>query len=53
MTVAASLETMPLFVRAGSIVPTGPVKQYVGEFSIRAGAVDGLPGRGWTISTLR
>jgi alpha-glucosidase (family GH31 glycosyl hydrolase) len=25
------LETMPLFVRAGSIVPLGPVKQYTGE----------------------
>jgi alpha-glucosidase (family GH31 glycosyl hydrolase) len=25
------LETMPLFVRAGSILPLGPVKQYVGE----------------------
>jgi len=29
--VQASLETMPLFVRAGSILPTGPVKQYVAE----------------------
>ena len=25
------LETMPLFVRAGAIVPLGPVKQYTGE----------------------
>jgi alpha-glucosidase/alpha-D-xyloside xylohydrolase len=31
VTAQASLETMPLFVRAGSIVPTGPVKQYVAE----------------------
>ena len=31
VTVAASLDTMPLLVRAGSIVPTGPVKQYVAE----------------------
>ena len=31
MTVQAPLETMPLFVRAGSIVPTGPVRQYVQE----------------------
>jgi len=29
--VQASLDTMPLFVRAGSILPTGPVKQYVAE----------------------
>ncbi|HSG34399.1 MAG TPA: TIM-barrel domain-containing protein, partial [Sphingomonadaceae bacterium] len=28
---AAPRERMPLFVRAGSIVPTGPVEQYVGE----------------------
>ncbi len=25
------LETMPLYVRAGSIIPMGPVKQYTGE----------------------
>jgi alpha-glucosidase (family GH31 glycosyl hydrolase) len=25
------LETMPLYVRAGAILPLGPVKQYVGE----------------------
>jgi len=31
VTVPTTLETMPLFVRAGSIVPTGPVKQYVAE----------------------
>ena len=28
---AAPLERMPLFVRAGSIIPTGPVQQYVDE----------------------
>lgn len=28
---AVDLETMPLFVRAGSILPLGPVKQYTGE----------------------
>jgi alpha-glucosidase (family GH31 glycosyl hydrolase) len=27
----ASLEDIPLFVRAGTILPTGPVKQYVAE----------------------
>jgi alpha-glucosidase/alpha-D-xyloside xylohydrolase len=28
---AVDLETMPLYVRAGAIVPTGPVMQYTGE----------------------
>jgi alpha-glucosidase/alpha-D-xyloside xylohydrolase len=28
---AVDLETMPLYVRAGSILPLGPVKQYVAE----------------------
>ena len=28
---AVDLETMPLYVRAGGIVPTGPVKQYTAE----------------------
>jgi len=28
---AVDLETMPLYVRAGSLVPMGPVKQYVNE----------------------
>ena len=28
---AVDLETMPLFVRAGAILPIGPVKQYTGE----------------------
>ncbi|HEX5214986.1 MAG TPA: TIM-barrel domain-containing protein [Vicinamibacterales bacterium] len=32
---AVDLETMPLYVRAGAIVPTGPVKQYTDD------AVDG------------
>ncbi len=31
LTRAVDLETMPLFVRAGSILPLGPVKQYVDE----------------------
>ncbi|HEX9201807.1 MAG TPA: DUF5110 domain-containing protein, partial [Acidobacteriaceae bacterium] len=48
MTVPASLETIPLFVRAGSIVPTGPVKQYVGEPStepVRLTIYPGADGR--------
>ena len=31
VTADAPLETMPLFVRAGSIVPVGPEQQYIGE----------------------
>ena len=31
VTVAAPLDRMPVFVRAGAIVPTGPVTQYVDE----------------------
>jgi alpha-glucosidase (family GH31 glycosyl hydrolase) len=30
-TIAAPLETLPLFVRAGSILPFGPLEQFVGE----------------------
>lgn len=33
VTRAVDLETMPLFVRAGAIVPVGPVKQHTGEAS--------------------
>jgi alpha-glucosidase/alpha-D-xyloside xylohydrolase len=48
VTVPTSLETMPLFVRAGSILPTGPVKQYVGEPStepVRLTVYPGADGR--------
>ncbi|ADW71035.1 glycoside hydrolase family 31 protein [Granulicella tundricola] len=31
ITVATPLESMPLFVRAGAILPTGPIKQYTAE----------------------
>jgi alpha-glucosidase/alpha-D-xyloside xylohydrolase len=33
VTRAVDLETLPLYVRAGSIVPTGPVRQSTNEFS--------------------
>jgi alpha-glucosidase/alpha-D-xyloside xylohydrolase len=33
ITAHAALESMPLYVRAGSIVPMGPVKQYTSETS--------------------
>jgi alpha-glucosidase/alpha-D-xyloside xylohydrolase len=48
VTVPTTLETMPLFVRAGSIVPTGPVKQYVAEPStepVRLTVYPGADGR--------
>ena len=44
VTVPASLETMPLFVRAGSILPTGPVKQYVAEPSTEPVRLTVYPG---------
>ena len=28
---SVDLSTMPLYVRAGAVVPTGPLKQYTGE----------------------
>ena len=31
MTIPVTLDSMPVFVRAGAIVPTGPVKQYATE----------------------
>ena len=31
MSKAVDLSTMPLYVRAGSIIPMGPVKQYAAE----------------------
>ncbi len=48
VTVPTLLETMPLFVRAGSIVPTGPVKQFVTEPSselVRLTVYPGADGR--------
>lgn len=48
VTVPATLETMPLFVHAGSILPTGPVKQYVAEPStepVRLTVYPGADGR--------
>jgi alpha-glucosidase/alpha-D-xyloside xylohydrolase len=42
--VPTTLETMPLFVRAGSILPTGPVKQYVAEPSTEPVRLTVYPG---------
>jgi alpha-glucosidase len=33
-TVAAPLDTLPVFVKAGSVIPESPLMQYVGEFEI-------------------
>ena len=33
VTAAASLDTVPMFVRAGAILPLGPVQQHVGEIA--------------------
>ena len=44
VSVQAPLETMPLFVRAGSIVPTGPVRQYVHEPSTESVRLTVYPG---------
>ena len=38
------LETTPLYVRAGSIVPLGPVKQYTGETTDRPTTISVFPG---------
>jgi alpha-glucosidase (family GH31 glycosyl hydrolase) len=41
---AAPLDTLPLFVRAGSILPTGPVKQYAAEPSTEKTRLTVYPG---------
>ena len=42
---AVDLETMPLHVRAGALLPFGPVKQYVEEAGRSAALARCLPGR--------
>jgi alpha-glucosidase/alpha-D-xyloside xylohydrolase len=44
ITRAVDLETMPLYVRAGAILPFGPVKQYVDQISDEALALEIYPG---------
>jgi alpha-glucosidase (family GH31 glycosyl hydrolase) len=44
ITAAADLQTLPLFVRAGSILPLGPVKQYVDEQTKEPLSVSIYPG---------
>lgn len=42
--VLTSLDTLPLFVKAGSIIPTQPVMNYVGEKPVDAITLDIYPG---------
>ena len=42
----APLDTCPLYVKAGSILPRWPVQQYVGEKEIRELILDVYPGEG-------
>jgi alpha-glucosidase (family GH31 glycosyl hydrolase) len=44
VTAKAALDSMPLFVRAGAIVPMGPIKQYTGEPSTEAATLKIYPG---------
>ena len=41
---AVDLETMPLFVRAGAIIPMGPVRQFTGEVSDEPTVLTVYPG---------
>ncbi|HEX5475346.1 MAG TPA: TIM-barrel domain-containing protein [Vicinamibacterales bacterium] len=41
---AVDLATLPLYVRAGSIIPMGPAKQYTGELSPAPLSLDVYPG---------
>jgi alpha-glucosidase (family GH31 glycosyl hydrolase) len=41
---SVDLETMPLYVKAGSILPLGPVKQYVSEPSDQPLSISVYPG---------
>jgi alpha-glucosidase (family GH31 glycosyl hydrolase) len=42
---AVDLETLPLYVRAGAILPLGPVKQYTGETSDQPLTLSVYPGK--------
>ena len=53
ITAAAPYERMPLFVRAGSIVPTGPAIQYTGNNSQLAADAQRLHRRGRQLLALR
>jgi alpha-D-xyloside xylohydrolase len=42
LTIPTMLESLPLFVKAGTILPLGPVEQYVGERAAEHGGPDEL-----------
>jgi len=43
-TIAADIETLPLLVRSGAIIPTGPIRQYMDEHSNEAVRLTIYPG---------
>ncbi len=46
----APIEKMPMYIRAGSIIPLGPVMQYVGESPVNQLRLRVTPGTGeWTL----
>ena len=47
------LETLPLYVRAGAIVPMGPLKQYTGEKVDGPLDISDLSRRGWFVPAIR
>jgi len=47
------LATIPLFVRAGAILPMGPLKQYTGEKVEGPTDLFIPPGRGWGLFVIR
>ena len=52
MWVDADIETIPIFVKAGAIIPTYPVQQYVGELKIEEVMLDVYYKNGKESSTL-
>jgi alpha-glucosidase len=46
MNVEAGLETLPLYLREGAIVPMGPVMRYVDEFPVKEITLRVAPFRG-------
>ncbi|MGB6846436.1 MAG: hypothetical protein WBE09_16205 [Candidatus Acidiferrales bacterium] len=50
---AVDLEAMPLYVRAGAMLPFGPVKQYTGEHADAPLSISVYPGADGVVSALR
>ena len=51
--VQAELDSMPLFVRQGAIIPMGPDVQYSSERLLDPLTLDDLPRCGWCVHALR